>query len=114
MRRASAPPTADAQSSGKSLNTPKKNAAPQASRRSESRGALTEKLGRVRVIAAANNTTDVISPASAARSRPDGTRHPHDRMTAFHVRRDKASYGQHAVILLSKALRKFSNITFLW
>jgi hypothetical protein len=50
MRRASAPPTAEAQSSGKSLNTPKKNAAPQASRRSASRGALTEKFGRARVI----------------------------------------------------------------
>src|SRR5215469_4511996 len=33
------------------------------------------------------------------------------RMTAFHVRRDKASYGQHAVILLSKVFIKFSNIT---
>ena len=29
-------------------------------------------------------------------------------------RRDKASYGQHAVILLSKVLRKFSRITFVW
>ena len=29
-------------------------------------------------------------------------------------RRDKASYGQHAVILLSKVLRKFSSITFVW
>ena len=35
-------------------------------------------------------------------------------ISAFHVRRDKASYGQHAVILLSKAFIKFSNITFVW
>ena len=37
-----------------------------------------------------------------------------ERMTAFHVRRDKASYSQHAVTLQSKVLRKFSNITFVW
>ena len=36
------------------------------------------------------------------------------QMSNFRVRRDKALYGQHAVILLSKALRKFSNIPFLW
>ena len=35
-------------------------------------------------------------------------------MTAYHVRRDKASYSQHAVILLSKVFIKFSNITFVW
>ena len=33
-------------------------------------------------------------------------------MAAFHVRRDKASYGQYAVMLLSKVLIKFSNITY--
>ena len=32
-------------------------------------------------------------------------------LSAFHVRRDKASYGQYAVMLLSKVLIKFSNIT---
>ena len=35
-------------------------------------------------------------------------------MTAYHVRRDKASYGQHAVILLSKVFIKFSGIAFVW
>ena len=59
MRRARPPPTAEAQSSGKSLNTPKKKAAPHASRRSASRGALTGTLGRVRVIAVADTTTGV-------------------------------------------------------
>ena len=44
-RRASAPPKADAQSSGKTLNMPNKNAAPQASRRSAKRGARAERLG---------------------------------------------------------------------
>ena len=34
-----------------------------------------------------------------------------ERMTARHVRRDEALYGQHAVMLLSKVLIKFSNIT---
>src|SRR5215469_8166867 len=33
------------------------------------------------------------------------------RRFCFHVRRDKASYGQHAVILLSKVFIQFSNIT---
>src|SRR5215471_8035070 len=77
IRRASAPPTAEAQSSGTSLNTPSKNAAPQASRRLVSRGATTEKLGRVRAIAVADIITGVISPASSAGSGPAGSRHPH-------------------------------------
>ena len=45
MPRASAPPKADAQSSGKTLNMPNKNAAPQASRRSVILGVLAERLG---------------------------------------------------------------------
>jgi hypothetical protein len=32
-------------------------------------------------------------------------------MSAIGVRRDKASYGQYAVMLLSKVLIEFSNIT---
>ena len=36
------------------------------------------------------------------------------RRSAIHVRRDKASYSQHAVILLSKVFIKFSSITFVW
>ena len=42
--RASAPPSADAQSSGKSLNMPNTNAAPQASRRSASGGVRADGL----------------------------------------------------------------------
>jgi len=45
MPRASPPPKADAQSSGKTLNMPNKNAAPQASRRSATLGVLAERLG---------------------------------------------------------------------
>ena len=45
MPRASAPPKADAQSSGKTLNMPNKNAAPQDSRRSVILGVLAERLG---------------------------------------------------------------------
>src|SRR5215831_14147326 len=77
MRRASAAPTAEAQSSGKSLNTPKKHAAPQASRRSASRGALREKFGRVGVIAVADTTTGFISPAGPVEIGPSLPRHPH-------------------------------------
>jgi hypothetical protein len=50
------------------LNTPKKNAAPQASRRSASRSALTERLGRVRVIAVADTTTGMKNRAGSAGS----------------------------------------------
>src|SRR5215472_373430 len=45
MRRASAPPRAEAQSRGKSLNPPNRDAAPQASRRWANRGVLAERLG---------------------------------------------------------------------
>jgi hypothetical protein len=45
MRRASAPPSAEAQSRGKSLNPPNRDAAPQASRRWANRGVPAEKLG---------------------------------------------------------------------
>ena len=49
-------------------------------------------------------------------SGPSATPHSEGsrRMTANHVRRDKASYCQHAVILVSKVFIKFSNITFVW
>jgi len=45
MRRASAPPRAEARSKGKSSNTPNRDAAPQASRRSANPGVLAERLG---------------------------------------------------------------------
>jgi hypothetical protein len=45
MPRASAPPKADAQSSGKTLNKPNKNAAPQATSRSATLGVLAENSG---------------------------------------------------------------------
>jgi hypothetical protein len=45
MPRASAPPRADAQSSGKTLNTLNKNAAPQATSRSATLGVLVERFG---------------------------------------------------------------------
>ena len=45
MPRANAPPKADAQSSGKTLNMPNKNAAPQATSRSVTLGVLAERLG---------------------------------------------------------------------
>src|SRR5262249_44160656 len=45
MRRASAPPRAEAQSRGKNLNPPNRDAAPQASRRLAKRGVLAERLG---------------------------------------------------------------------
>ena|SRR5712692_104863 len=51
MRRASAPPRVEALSSGKTLNPPSKDAAPQASRRSANRGALAVMLGQVAAIA---------------------------------------------------------------
>src|SRR5262249_8115569 len=44
MRRASAPPRADAQSSGKNLNMPNKNVAPQASRRLANAGVRADRL----------------------------------------------------------------------
>jgi hypothetical protein len=50
MRRASAPPKAEAQSSGNNSNTPNKGAAPQASRRSANRGRAVT-LGQVAPIA---------------------------------------------------------------
>ena len=45
MRRASTPPRAEAQSKGKNLNPPNRDAAPQASRRWATRGVLAEGLG---------------------------------------------------------------------
>ena len=45
MARPSAPPKADAQSSGKTLNTPNRNAAPQATSRSATLGVLAERFG---------------------------------------------------------------------
>ena len=45
MPRASAPPKADAQSSGKTLNTPNRNAAPQVTSRSATLGVLVERFG---------------------------------------------------------------------
>ena len=45
MARPSAPPKADAQSSGKTLNTLNKNAAPQATSRSATLGVLVERFG---------------------------------------------------------------------
>ena len=45
MRRASAPPRAEARSRGKSSNTPNRDAAPQDSRRSANPGVLAERLG---------------------------------------------------------------------
>ena len=47
MPRASAPPEADAQSSGKTLNMPNKNAAPQASRRSATLGVARHQPSRL-------------------------------------------------------------------
>ena len=44
MRRASAPPRADEQSSGKNSNMPNKNVAPQASRRSANVGVRADRL----------------------------------------------------------------------
>src|SRR5215469_9420320 len=70
IRRASAPPTAEAQSSGTSLNTPSKNAAPQASRRLVSRGATTEKLGRVRAICRGRYHNRRDKPSKLRRIRP--------------------------------------------
>src|SRR4029077_20697709 len=58
MRRASAPPRAEAQSRGNNLNAPNESAAPQASRRSAKRGASAAvTLGHVVPIAVADSTT---------------------------------------------------------
>src|SRR6516225_10774697 len=56
MRRASAPPRAEAQSRGKNLNPANREAAARASRRSANRGALAVGLGQAAPIAVADST----------------------------------------------------------
>src|SRR5262249_17555159 len=78
IRRASAPPRAEAQSRGKDLNPPNRNAAPQASTRWANRGALALELGQAAPIAVADSTERATGLASivfaALGDRAGGTR----------------------------------------